>query len=427
MGAGEGDHGGYGRAEGDVGMILHTLPQGWTWSTLTEIASPNKNAIVDGPFGSSLKTSDYRPNGVPVLQGKNITNSQFEWKEIRYISEEKADELKRSQVRIGDLLMIKIGSIGYSAYLDDLNGHDFAVIPANMAKISFDTKKVNKRYAWHWLNNPPSVRKLNSLSSKTAQSALNLTKIKTFPIPLPPLTEQKRIAAILDKADAIRRKRQAAIKLADDFLRATFLDMFGDPVTNPRGWPWGTLGDFIHSAKDGPHISPQYSTNGIPFLSTRHIRPGKIIWEDLKYISREEAKRQWLKCKPEKGDILYTKGGTTGIAAVFDSDQEIAVWVHVSLLKTNHKKAEPVWLESMLNTAYCYSQSQRFTHGITNQDLGLTRMVNIKTYSPPLELQKMFSRIVAKVKYTMANHRRQKEQASNLFNSLAQRAFRGEL
>ncbi|MBV5280384.1 MAG: restriction endonuclease subunit S, partial [Actinobacteria bacterium] len=66
---------------------------------------------------------------------------------------------------------------------------------------------------------------------------LNKSTATEIPITLPPLSEQKRIAAILDKADAIRQKRQAAIKLADDFLRATFLDMFGDPITNPKGWP----------------------------------------------------------------------------------------------------------------------------------------------------------------------------------------------
>ena len=243
----------------------------------------------------------------------------------------------------------------------------------------------------------------------------------------PPFSEQKRIAAILDKADGIRKKREEALKLADSFLRATFLEMFGDPVTNPKGWKDAKLGDFIHSAKDGPHISPKYSESGIPFLSTRHVKHGKIIWEDLKYISRIEAEKQWKKCKPEKGDILYTKGGTTGIAAVFDSDREIAVWVHVALLKANYDKVDSVWLENMLNTAYCYAQSQRFTHGITNQDLGLTRMVNIKMYSPPLDLQKKFSEIEKKLKNSMLKHLGSAVQSGYLFNSLTQRAFRGEL
>lgn len=256
---------------------------------------------------------------------------------------------------------------------------------------------------------------------------LTKSSASEIPIILPPLAEQKRIAAILGKADAIRSKRQAGIILAEDLLRATFLDMFGNPVINPKGWKLGTLNDLVLSVKDGPHVSPEYSTTGIPFLSTRHLRPGKIIWEDLKYITRGEAEKQWKKCKPERGDILYTKGGTTGIAVAFNSDKEIAVWVHVAVLKTNHEKTDPIWLESMLNTSYCYAQSQRYTHGITNQDLGLTRMVNIKIYLPPLEQQQKFAKIVTKIKKMSEWSTKQQAVSDSLFNALTQRAFRGEL
>jgi type I restriction enzyme S subunit len=101
-----------------------------------------------------------------------------------------------------------------------------------------------------------------------------------------------------------------------------FIEMFGDPATNPLGWRWAVVGDVVHSALDGPHVSPIYASSGIPFLSTRHIRRGEIIWDDLKFISSEDAEQHWRKCKPEKGDILYTKGGTTGLAKAIDFDRE---------------------------------------------------------------------------------------------------------
>jgi hypothetical protein len=105
--------------------------------------------------------------------------------------------------------------------------------------------------------------------------------------------------------------------------------MFGDPATNPKGWTRATIDDMVSAAKDGPHVSPTYADLGVPFLSTRHIKPGKVIWEDLRYITQEEAQRQWRKCKPGRGDILYTKGGTTGLAVAVDFDDEFAVWIHV--------------------------------------------------------------------------------------------------
>ena len=165
----------------------------------------------------------------------------------------------------------------------------------------------------------------------------SLVKARTaedfFQIPLPPLAEQKRIARILDAADALRTKRREALAQLDILIQSTFLDMFGDPVTNPLGWEQCVVGDVVHAAKDGPHVSPRYAESGVPFLSTRHIKPGEVVWEDLKYIDQDEANRQWKKCKPELGDILYTKGGTTGIAARVATSKPFAVWVHVALLK----------------------------------------------------------------------------------------------
>lgn len=269
-----------------------------------------------------------------------------------------------------------------------------------------------------------SVLGLEKYSEGTGVPTLNRNNVHCVNVPLPPLPEQKRIAVILDKADSIRRKRQEAVRLTEELLCSAFLDMFGDPVSNPKGWETGVLGDVIFSAKDGPHVSPEYSIDGIPFLSARHVKPGRIEWNDLKHITLEEAKIHWRKCKPEIGDILYTKGGTTGVAAVFDSIKEIAVWVHIALLKLKHNKVNPYWLENMLNSKYCYDQSQRYTHGITNQDLGLKRMVNIEMYIPPLSEQNKFHAVVKKVKNLASMNASYLQESENAFNSLLQNAFR---
>ena len=256
---------------------------------------------------------------------------------------------------------------------------------------------------------------------------LNKAKLSEVKIPLPPLEEQRRIASILDQADELRQKRQQAIEKLDQLLQATFIDMFGDPVSNPKGWNLGKLGDVIHSAKDGPHVSPSYSETGIPFLSTRHVRAGKIVWGDLKFITEEDAQIHWKKCKPTRGDILYTKGGTTGLAAVVDTDLDFAVWVHVALLKTNHDKVRSEWLVSMLNTQYCYEQSQRYTHGIANRDLGLKRMVNIEMYIPPLNEQDKFVNFKNKLLKNNLLFESSYSSLEQLFKSLQNQAFNGTL
>ena len=203
--------------------------------------------------------------------------------------------------------------------------------------------------------------------------------------------------------------------------------MFGDPVKNPMNWKSITLEDVLISAKDGPHVSPSYTGKGIPFLSTRNIRPGEVIWDDLKFVSREDAEDFWKRGKPERGDILYTKGGTTGLAKAIDFDREVAVWVHIAVLKVKQNLVAPLWLENMLNSNYCYQQSQELTFGIVNRDLGLQRMPRIKMYLPPLPLQEKFAQIVQRFERLRVQQREADRQVEHLFQTVLHRAFRGEL
>jgi type I restriction enzyme, S subunit len=198
----------------------HLLHSKWPWVTLGEVASHVPNAIVDGPFGSNLKLSDYVEQGIPVLQGKNITNDVFQWFDIRFISHRKADELKRSSVRKGDILLVKIGSIGYSAVIRDLHGFDFAIIPANLAKITSNPELVNTEFLHKWLTSIDAKRYLISSASKTAQPALSLGKIKGLPVPLPPLIEQQRIVTILNKVESIREKHISAVDELNNLLNS---------------------------------------------------------------------------------------------------------------------------------------------------------------------------------------------------------------
>lgn len=284
---------------------------------------------------------------------------------------------------------------------------------------------LDARYLWHWIEH---IRPSLAAKGKGATfKQVNKQDIGELEITLPPPPEQRRIADILDQADALRAKRRQALAQLDELQKAIFIEMFGDPVANPKGWPSANLGELIHSASDGPHVSPAYADKGVPFLSARHVRPGEISWNDLKFLSQEDAEIQWKKCKPTRGDILYTKGGTTGLAAVVKTDEQFAVWVHVALLKPNKAVVDSTWLEAMLNSQYCYRQSQDLTHGIANRDLGLKRMVRIQMYHPPLGLQREFSRCMTQVADQKNLQRSALAQHDSLFASLQHRAFQGTL
>ena len=154
----------------------------------------------------------------------------------------------------------------------------------------------------------------------------------------------------------------------------------------PETWVWTNIGQLSWSVKDGPHYSPKYSETGIPFISGGNVRPEGIDFSTAKYISPELHAQLSERCKPEFGDLLYTKGGTTGIARINTEKREFNVWVHVAVLKLVDS-INPFYLQNALNSLYCYRQSQKYTHGVGNQDLGLTRMIWITVPLPPLQEQ----------------------------------------
>jgi type I restriction enzyme S subunit len=221
-------------------------------------------------------------------------------------------------------------------------------------------------------------------------------------LPLPPVREQAAIVRFLDYADRrIRhyiRAKQKLVKLLQEQqqaiihravtrgldpdvpLRDSRVEWLGEV---PEHWDVVTLRRVIHRAIDGPHHSPEYVDDGIPFLSARNIKPDGWSLSDAKYITEADYHEFSRRVAPERGDVLYTKGGTTGVARVVDLDSRFQVWVHIAVLKVVESRIVPGFLAMALNSPRCYEQSQLLTRGATNQDLGLARMKGIYLSVPP--------------------------------------------
>ncbi len=198
--------------------------------------------------------------------------------------------------------------------------------------------------------------------------------------------------------------------------------MFGSIEDNPFGWKRSTLGEECYSIKDGPHKSPPYieGTDGIPFISTRNVVNGDgIDWSTAKYISESDYLECIKKCHPEKGDILYSKGGTTGIAKLVDTDRRFANWVHIAVLKFG-EQFDGRFLECMLNSDYCYAQSQKLTKGIANRDFVLSAIAQVVIFVPPIELQRQYRLIVEQTDKSKFELKKAIENTAALIKSLMQ-------
>lgn len=262
-----------------------------------------------------------------------------------------------------------------------------------------------------------------------AQPNISGTFLKNFQIPLPPLAEQKRIAAILDKADAIRQKRKQAIDLADEFLRSVFLDMFGDPVTNLKGFPLGTIRDLIDTANYGTSGKASETDGEFPVLRMGNITyQGGWDFTDLKYIDLTE--KELPKYLVHNGDLLFNRTNSrelVGKTAVYNQDKPMAFAGYLVRVRSN-ELGNNYYISGYLNSGH----GKKVLVGMCKSIVGMANinaqeLQDIKILLPPIELQNQYELLVKAVYEKTMTHKSSSTELELLFKSLSQKAFSGNL
>jgi type I restriction enzyme S subunit len=167
--------------------------------------------------------------------------------------------------------------------------------------------------------------------------------------------------------------------------------MFGDPVTNPKGWEIKKLEEVTTKITDGVHSRPNYTEQGVPFISVKDITTGELKFDDCKFISEEDHKKYKKRCNPDMGDILYTKvGATYGRPALVNVKSEFSLYVSVCLIKPQRDLIFPEFLKEALATPALKSQADRSIKGIGVPDLHLNMIKDFIVPVPPIYKQKEF-------------------------------------
>ena len=255
-----------------------------------------------------------------------------------------------------------------------------------------------------------------------AQPNISATILKNVNIPLPPLEEQKRIADILDKASNLIDLRKQQLEKMDLLIKSKFIDMFGDPVTNPKGWDVKTLADICSLITDGTHQTPQYVEEGYIFLSSKNVTTGKIDWSNIKHISENLHKELYKRLKPRKGDILLAKNGTTGIAAIVDKDVIFDIYVSLALLRPKQNVVSLYLLHGINNFA-TKRQFDDSLKGIGVPNLHLNAIREVKLILPPAELQNQFAEFVEQVEKQKVVMQQSLEKMEMNYKALMQEYF----
>lgn len=397
------------------------LPKGWNKSKLIDLCdfSQGIQVAIDNQYNE-------REEGyVRFLRIVDYTQNKDELRYIIYPGD-------KYMVNSSEVVMIRYGDAGRV-----VRGHEGA-IANNLFKITPKLNHLTNDYLYYFLSQNRIYDMLINSQQKTGLPAVNFRTVYDIEIVYPEtLEEQKRIASILEKAEKTIEKREESIKLLDEYLKSVFVDMFGDPVNNPKRWEIRKLKDIstkILSGNTPKGGSQVYVEDGIMFLRSQNVWKNKLELDDVAYIDQQTHDKM-AKSSLKNRDILMTKTGrintensSLGRAAMYRGEDDSAnINGHVYLIRLKEDIVNEFVLYILTSNEYREYIRSVCVGGIDKRQINKEHLEEFPIIFPPAELQKQFVDFVKqadKLKFEMENSLKE---LSNNFNSLMQKAFNGEL
>ncbi|MCO8093962.1 restriction endonuclease subunit S [Acinetobacter lwoffii] len=362
------------------------------------------------------------PNGLNWISIKDASNSsKYIYKTEKKIKPEGLH--KTRLVHPNDFLLTNSMSFG-RPYIMKTTGciHDGWLV------LSADKTKVDTDYFYHLLGSDFMYRKFKGLAAGAVVKNLNTELVKSVSVPLPPLSEQCRIASILDQADELRQKRQQAIEKLDQLLQAAFIDMFGDPVSNPKGWEKVKFEDEVEFLTGFAFKSADFKDSGIKLCRGINILPNTLDWNDTAYWNEKELEK-YSRFKILQNDILVAMDRpwiSTGfkITLVKENDPNMLLVQRVARLRVKESFGANFLFQILSMPEF--KKHCRITE-TTVPHISPTDFKSFDLIKPANHMIEKFEKIANLINIQKDKMRDSEVQNDNLFASLQNRAFNGTL
>ncbi|BBU63212.1 hypothetical protein MSC49_31470 [Methylosinus sp. C49] len=369
----------------------------------------------------------------PYIDLGAVDNDEKIVRQIKDVPFKDAPSRARQLVKNGDILV--------STVRPNLNGiakldarHDGATASTGFCVLRPNTSAICPNYLFHWLKSPPFVAEMVRQSTGASYPAVSDRIIHSSLIPLPPLDEQRRIAAILDQADDQRRKRLEALGRISDLARANALALLGNPLTNPKEWrsdlTLGEVSEIVSGVTKGRKLNGA-AVRSVPYLAVANVQDGSITLKNIKYIDATEDEIRRLRLRSD--DLLLTEGGDPdklGRGSLWSNAllEECIHQNHVFRVRVKSNEILPAFLNWLIGS----ERGKRYFLNAAKQTTGIAsiNMTQLRAFPllvPPLEVQNRFVEQTAEIDTLKAHHRAHLARLDALFASLQHRAFRGDL
>ncbi|MFA5266470.1 MAG: restriction endonuclease subunit S [Methanoregula sp.] len=407
-------------------MQSQTLPIGWESVKLGEIC-----AITSG---HGFKFNEYSKDGVKLLRINNVTFGQIIWDQIAFLPENYIRDYPKLVLNEGDLLIaLNRPILGGRLKIGIMKKTDLpAILYQRVGRIDIrDNSKIDPIFLYHLMRTTFFLNELSAKLSGSDQPYINPTEMVKITIPLPPLLVQHQIVALLEEAEAVKRQRQEADALTGALLQSVFLEMFGNPETNEKGWETVSIGDIADHVSSGSTPrggSDVYDTSGIMFIRSQNIRMNRLVDEDIAYIS-EEIHQSMKRSQLIDGDVLFNiTGASIGRVAWFTGgDHSANVNQHVCIIRTDKNKILPEFLSYQLSLPSYQNNIMANQSGATRQAFNYSQIKNFDIFMPPIALQQQFAHIVERVERLRDQQVASGKEIEGLCEGLMAMSFAGEL
>lgn len=375
----------------------------WEMVKLSEVCN------IQSGYAFKSKLFSESPHGMPVIRIRDIIKGY----PSTYTTEEYLDKYIISS---GDILIGMDGQFNVAVWKGSK-----ALLNQRVCKIWPSSRKLVKRYLMSFL--PKVLKKIEDGTSYVTVKHLSVKDINNIEIPLPPLETQRKIAKTLDTVSETLAMRKQQLAELDNLIKSTFYDMFGDPVVNEKGWLTTQLGGKLKRLKYGTSSPPDFSESGYCFIRATNIKAGRIVEEDMRYISEAEASKI-EKCKLNIGELIIVRSGVnSGDTCVVTGKYENQYAGYDLILTVDETAINPIFLNELLNTRYLKDVVKPLTRRAGQPHINADQVKRLTIIAPPIDSQSRFAKFVEAIEEQKPLIKKSINETQYLFDSLMSRYF----